>query len=137
MAIDVGSKSVGIALTDPMKMTARPLTTLTRAGLKEDAESICGLLDEHRVERLIVGEPRFLSGQESPVMSVIRPLVEEIRRRRSVEIHWQDERLSSKEAEKKMAELKVPPEQRRKKRDEFAAALILQWHLEEQSEKLS
>lgn len=131
MAIDVGSKFVGVALSDPMKMTAQPLTTLKRAGLKKDAETICGLIAEHRVERLVVGEPRFLSGRQSPVMDVIRPLVEEIRRRSSVEIRWHDERLSSKEAERKMAELKIPPEQRRKRRDEFAAALILQWHLEE------
>ena len=134
MALDVGSKRCGVAVTDPLKLTSRPLLTFERKSLEEDVERITGLLREYRVERLIVGQPRHLSGRASSVSEVINPLVTRLRGQGTVRIEWMDERLSTKEAESVMRELGIPPHRRRQKKDEFSAAVILKWYLEERVE---
>lgn len=133
MALDVGSKRCGVAVTDPLKLTSRPLLTFERKNLEEDVERITGLLREYRVERLIVGQPRHLDGRASSVSQVIDPLVTRLRGRATVRIEWMDERLSTKEAESVMRELGIPPHRRRQKKDEFSAAVILKWYLEERA----
>jgi putative Holliday junction resolvase len=131
MALDVGSKVIGIAISDPLKMTARPLTTISRRELQGDAAEVLALAESNNVARIILGRPTYLSGQESTSLSFIEPLMEALRESWDGELDWADERLSSKEAEELMGELGIKPSQRRKKRDQFAAALILQWYLEE------
>ena len=133
MALDVGSKRCGVAVTDPLKLTSRPLLTFERKNLEEDVERITGLLQEYRVERLIVGQPRHLGGRASSVSQVIDPLVTRLRGQGTVRIEWMDERLSTKEAESVMRELGIPPHRRRQKKDEFSAAVILKWYLEERA----
>ena len=133
MALDVGSKRCGVAVTDPLKLTSRPLLTFERKNLEEDVERITGLLREYRVERLIVGQPRHLGGRASSVSEVINPLVTRLRGQGTVRIEWMDERLSTKEAESVMRALGIPPHRRRQKKDEFSAAVILKWYLEERA----
>ena len=131
MALDVGSKVIGIAISDPLKMTARPLTTISRGELQGDAAEVLALAESNNVARIILGRPTYLSGQESTSLSFIEPLMETLGESWDGELDWADERLSSKEAEELMSELGIKPSERRKKRDQFAAALILQWYLEE------
>ena len=131
MALDVGSKRCGVAVTDPLKLTARPLLTFERESLKGDVERLIGLMREYRVERLIVGQPRHLSGRPSPIEQAVIPLVSRLRGQAMVRVEWMDERLSTKEAESVMRELGIPEHLRRQKKDEFAAAVILKWYLEE------
>ena len=131
MALDVGSKVIGIAISDPLKMTARPLTTISRRELQGDAAEVLALAESNNVARIILGRPTYLSGQESTSLSFIEPLMETLGESWDGELDWADERLSSKEAEELMSELGIKPSERRKKRDQFAAALILQWYLEE------
>ena len=131
MALDVGSKVIGIAISDPLKMTARPLTTIRRTELQRDAAEVLALAESNNVARIILGRPTYLSGQESTSLSFIEPLMEILGESWDGELDWADERLSSKEAEELMSELGIKPSERRKKRDQFAAALILQWYLEE------
>jgi putative Holliday junction resolvase len=131
MALDVGSKVIGIAISDPLKMTARPLTTIRRTELQRDAAEVLALAESNNVARIILGRPTYLSGQESTSLSFIEPLMEILGESWDGELDWADERLSSKEAEELMGELGIKPSERRKKRDQFAAALILQWYLEE------
>ena len=131
MALDVGSKVIGIAVSDPLKMTARPLKTLKRTDLQKDLAEVLRLAESNDVSRIILGRPIYLSGEESKTLSFIDPLMEALREQWIGEVDWADERLSSKEAEQLMGELGIKPSERRKRRDEFAAALILQWYLEE------
>lgn len=131
MALDVGSKRCGVAVTDPLKLTSRPLLTFERKCLEEDVARITGLLREYQVERLIVGQPRHLSGQASSIAQAAVPLVSRLRLEGTVPVEWMDERLSTKEAESVMRELGIPKRLRRQKKDEFSAAVILKWYLEE------
>ena len=131
MALDVGSKTIGVAITDPLKVTARPLKTLVRANLDMDTERICQLIDEQNIERLVVGMPRHLGGQRSTTLDLIEPLVKQLEQTIDIPIESAEERLSTKQAEQLMAEAGLTLAERRKRRDEFAAAVILQWYLEE------
>lgn len=131
MALDVGSRKIGVAVTDPLKLMARPLTTLQRKNLTLDVHRICELIDDHEIERLIVGMPLHLLGEKSPTQDVIEPLVDQLRKAAPVPVAWADERLSTKQAEKIMAQKKLSVQERRKRRDEFSAAVILEWYLGE------
>ena len=131
MALDVGSKTIGIAITDPLKVTVRPLKTLMRENLDTDAERIGELIDEQDIERLVVGMPRHLGGERSGIADLIEPLVKRLEQNLAIPIASAEERLSTKEAERLMAEVALPLAERRKRRNEFAAAVILEWYLEE------
>lgn len=131
MALDVGSKRCGVAVTDPLKLTSRPLLTFERTSLEEDVERLIGLMRQYQVEKLIVGHPRHLGGQPSSIAQAAIPLVSRLRLQGKVPVEWTDERLSTKEAESVMRELGIPERLRRQKKDEFSAAVILKWYLEE------
>ena len=133
MALDVGSRNIGVAVSDPLKLTARPLQTLQRRDLETDVEALRDLMQRHAVERLIVGLPLHLSGNRSPTLYKIEPLVKRVQETTSIPVEWKDERLSTKEAEQLMKELGLSQSERRRKRNEFAAALILKWYLEEET----
>ncbi|MEE8348152.1 MAG: Holliday junction resolvase RuvX [Acidobacteriota bacterium] len=131
MSLDVGSKTIGVAITDPLKITVRPLTTLARTTISRDAQSICELMETQEVDKLIVGMPKHLDGRRSATLDFIEPLVEHLDTVSMIPIEWAEERLSTKRAEELMAETGLSLAERRKKRNEYSAAVILQWYLEE------
>ena len=133
MALDVGSKRCGVAVTDPLKLMSRPLLTFERASLEEDVERLTDLMRQYQVERLIVGQPRHRGGQSSSIAQTVIPPVSRLRLQGTVPVEWMDERLSTKEAESVMRELRIPEHLRRQKKDEFSAAVILKWYLEERA----
>ena len=131
MGLDVGVKTIGVAITDPMKVTARPLVTLDRRGLSHDCQAIVELASAQSVERLIVGRPLHLDGTPSEMLATVEKLVNELKRSSDLSVDWADERLSTKEAEQLMAEAGLDPRKHRARRNEFAAAVILRRYLEE------
>jgi putative Holliday junction resolvase len=133
MALDVGTKVIGIAISDPLKIISRPLTTIQRKAINHDVAEILRLALEHNVERVIVGKPMYLTGDRSPILDEIEALVDVLASSCSLVIAWADERLSTKAAELVMAELDVDIRERKRKRDQIAAALILQWYLEDET----
>jgi putative holliday junction resolvase len=133
MALDVGSRTIGLAITDPLKITVRPLTTLLRTDLAGDCRRLLELADSHEVEKLIVGKPLHLDGTPSDILGVVNDFVTRLSRQSDLKIEWMDERLSSKDAEALMAETGIPLKERRRRRNEFAAAVILRRYLEEKS----
>ena len=133
MALDIGHKRIGVAISDPLRMTARPLQTLQRRNLDVDAAAIAQLAEEWDVAEIIVGKPLHLDGRNALIMQTIQTLVGQIQKHIDLPIRWIDERLSSKEAEELMAESGIRVADRRSRRDEFAAAVILRRYLEESS----
>jgi len=133
MALDVGSKSIGVALTDTLNVMASPLTTLARASKSIDVcTQVYQLVQTHGVEKLIVGRPRHLGGESSDVCTqVVEPFVIRLKKVCPVPIVWAEERLSSKEADQRMVEAGLSQTERLKRRNEFAAAVILEWYLTE------
>ena len=131
MALDAGSRRIGIALSDPLKMTASPVAVYERKTLEADADYILEFAAENGVDEIIVGRPVYLTGEQSEVITEIEPLYEALKARSEHRVSWCEERLSSKEAERILIKKGYPPKEIRANRDSFAAALILTWYLEE------
>ena len=130
MGLDVGTRKIGIAISDPLQLSARPLTTLRRGHPDQDRDRLLDLIRDNQVARVIIGLPRHLDGEQSSTLDCIRPLSRRLRDA-GIAVEWQDERLSTRLAEEWMSREKVPIRERSHLRDQFAAALILQWYLEE------
>ncbi len=134
MALDVGRRKIGVALSDPLRITASPIETLIRGDESAVLNRIEELVAKNEVERVVIGRPLRLNGERSETVDMVEAFVQKLRGQITVPVEWAEERLSSKEAERVMSELKIPVADRRRRRDEVAAALILQWYIEEQGE---
>lgn len=131
MALDVGERTIGVAVSDPLKIMARPLLSLRRGSLQEDCSRLAELVHSHSVVRIIVGLPRHMGGKQSILEPAFQDFAESLREETGVQLDWQDERLSTRRAEELMAISGIPVSKRRSKRDAFAAAVILEWYIEE------
>lgn len=131
MAIDYGSKAIGVAISDELRLTVRPLTTLRRN--KQSRNQIIAhlqnLIEEHEVAELVVGLPLSLDGTFGDAAERVRIFIGELKKTISIPIIEQDERLTSREAEEVMRELGFDLRKRKEKSDEYAAAIILQDYL--------
>jgi putative Holliday junction resolvase len=125
MALDVGGRRIGVAISDTARLLASPLTTIRAEPRATALTQIATLIARHDVVDLVVGLPLTLRGEIGPQAQVVQAFVEELRKSLTVPIHLVDERLTSVEAERMMIELGVKREQRRARIDEVAASLIL------------
>jgi putative holliday junction resolvase len=130
LSLDLGKVRIGVALSDPLGLTAQPLLVLKSAGTQQDIIAIGKLVNEHEVTQVIVGLPFNMNGTESSTTQKVRDFTEKLLKRLSVPVYYVDERLTSKQAERLMIEGNVRREERRQKIDKVAAALILQSALE-------
>ena len=130
MGLDLGSKTIGVALSDPLRISVRPLTTLQRTSLTDDCERLLELARRHEVGGIVVGLPSNMDGSHSQTQQLVAPLVEQLRGSAAL-VELQDERLSTRTADLQMAAQKLPIRERRRRRNEFAAAVILQWYIQE------
>ena len=128
LGLDVGSKTIGIALTDEANIAAHPLTVLERAGNSGDSARIAALVAEHGVTDLVVGMPYELSGRIGHRARRVRELIAALRAAlgAAVAYHEQDERFTTAEAERVLLAADVSRARRRQVIDQQAAALILQ-----------
>ena len=127
--LDVGEKRVGIAICDETQTLARPLLTLNRTSKKDDFARIATLCREHAIEKLIVGLPKTLRGEEGPQAQRVRRYASELQAALNLPIDFWDERYSSLDAQERLTSAS------RKARatgdiDSAAAAIILQEYLD-------
>ena len=134
LALDLGDKRIGVAISDESNLLARPLTTIVRASKREDFDAIADLIAQYDVERLIVGLPWTLRGEEGPQARRARRYVEALSAAIAAPVSFQDERYTSAEAEVRLAET---PRKRRRPGDvdAAAAAIILQDYLNQHRAK--
>lgn len=132
LGLDVGSKTIGIALTDEAGIAAHPLTVLARVGNSGDAAAILTLISAHSVTDVVVGMPFELSGRIGhrarkvcDLIAVVRPILPA-----GVALHEQDERFTTAEAERVLLAADVSRQKRKEVIDQQAAALILQGWLD-------
>jgi len=133
MGLDYGDRRIGVALSDPTRTIASPLTTLTRrAGKRPPWAELERLVHEHEVAELVVGLPLGLDGEERDWSREVRDFGERLARRTGLEVRWIDERLSSVLAERIVRSSGLRRSQREEKGriDATAAAIILQNYLE-------
>jgi putative Holliday junction resolvase len=126
MALDVGERRIGVALSDPTQTLASPLTTLRATPRDRVLAQIATHVADYEVAEVVVGLPLTLSGEIGPQAEVVQAFAEELQRAIAVPIHLFDERLTSVAAERMMIDLRLKPEQRKARIDEVAASIILQ-----------
>ena len=133
LGVDLGSVRIGLALSDPLGITAQPLLVLPRTGARvEDHRSIVEIAREHDAVRIVVGLPRSLSGKLGPAA---RAVLQEVAERgecagADLPVETYDERLTTVIAQQALAEAGVKGRNRRQHVDKVAAAVILRGWLE-------
>ncbi len=133
LALDVGERRIGVAVSDPTRTIARSLCVLERRSREEDFAAIAELVREHRVGLVVVGHPRSMNGTIGPQARRVSRYAEALAKTLPVPLILWDERLSTSTAEQLMIETGHSARQRRKRIDAVAAAVILQDYLDAQS----
>lgn len=130
MALDVGSRTIGIACSDALLMTAQGIETIRRTSLKNDFNRLRELISEYEVHELVVGMPKHLNGTKGDRAEKTEEFVEKMKTVIDLPVTFWDERLSTVMAERQL----IAADVRRKKRkgiiDKMAAVVILQGYLD-------
>ena len=136
IGLDVGDRTVGIALSDPLGITAQGLMTLERIGIRKDTTKIVQMIDENECDTVVIGLPLSMNGDESEQTGKGRDFGTMLSNKlvsmgyKDVKVVWQDERLTTVQAEKVLIEGDVRRKDRKKVIDKQAAVLILQTYLD-------
>ena len=136
LALDVGTKRIGIAVSDELGLTAQPVMTLeVRRNRREDLRSIARLARKFGVAGIVVGNPLHLSGEMSTRAAKVQAFAAELGEVAGLPIHLWDERLTSEEAHRILYEAGHARQEHEKLVDQVAAVLILQSFLEEREKE--
>ncbi len=130
LALDVGARRIGLAISDPLGITAQGLETLHRTNKRADLAHLESLIAEYQVSEVVVGYPLKMSGQPGAQAEKVSAFAEELRRHFHLPVHLWDERLSSAEANRVLRQSEISIERRGRAVDRLAAVLILQNFLE-------
>ena len=142
IGLDVGDKTVGIAVSDPLGITAQGVTTLERVGIRKDTTKIVNMIDEYECGTVVVGLPLSMNGEESEQTAKVREFQTMLANKlvsmgyKDVKVVWQDERLTTVQAEKVLIDADVRRGDRKKVIDKQAAVLILQTYLDSHPETI-
>ncbi|MGH9492407.1 MAG: Holliday junction resolvase RuvX [Terriglobales bacterium] len=130
LALDVGARTIGLAVSDPLGITAQGLDTLRRTNKRSHLAHLASLLREYQVAEIVVGYPLKMSGQPGAQAEKVSAFAEELRRRFGLPVHLWDERLTSAEANRVLRQSEISIRRRGLAVDRLAAVLILQNFLE-------
>lgn len=130
MALDVGDKKIGVAMSDPLKITSQGLETYFRKNDKEDYKYFANLIKNNDVEILVAGLPKNMNGTEGPQAEKVKEFIKELQTYTDVKVDFSDERLTTVEAERMLISGDVSRKNRKKVIDKVAANLILQNYLQ-------
>lgn len=131
MGLDVGEKTIGVAVSDPLGWTAQGVTTIRRRGnLEEDLEAILRLVQEYHVERVVVGLPRNMNGSLGPQAKKVLDFMQALEERLKLPVVPWDERLTTSAAERVLIAADLSRRRRKGVVDRLAAVLILQSYLD-------
>ena len=126
LGLDVGSKTIGLAVSDPLGITAQGLQTIRRKNKRLDFELLAAVIREYKVSEIVIGYPLRLSGAEGTQSEKMRHFAEEIRQKFGLPVHLWDERLTSSQANRVLREFDLSIKKRGEAVDRMAAVLILQ-----------
>ncbi|MBV8727420.1 MAG: Holliday junction resolvase RuvX [Candidatus Eremiobacteraeota bacterium] len=129
LALDVGTKRIGVAISDPSESFALPLQVLERTNLRADIERIVDLAREHQASEVVVGDPVRLSGARAEASNSVDGFVSALERRFTGKVHRVDERLTTAQATRALIDADVSRAKRKRIVDKVAASLILETFL--------
>lgn len=133
MGLDYGSKTVGVAISDPLGITAQGIETITRKDenkLRKTCARIETLIEEYQVEKIVIGLPKHMNNDIGIRAEKSMEFAEMVKRRTGLEVEMWDERLTTMEAERTLIESRIRREDRKKYIDKIAAVFILQGYLD-------
>jgi putative Holliday junction resolvase len=126
LGLDVGSRTIGMAVSDPLGLTAQGLTTLRRRNKRHDLGALEAVIAQYSVREIVVGLPLRLSGASGTQAEKMQAFAEELRKRFGLPVHLWDERLTSAEANRVLRDSAMSIKRRGEVVDRLAAVLILQ-----------
>jgi putative Holliday junction resolvase len=132
LGLDLGTKTIGLAVSDELGFTAQGLPTLARRGSRQDLEALRDVAAAHQVGRFILGLPLNMDGTEGPRARFTRDFGEALEAACGLPVAYQDERLTTVEANRMLLDADVSRKKRREVVDRLAATLILQGWLDAQ-----
>jgi putative Holliday junction resolvase len=130
LGLDLGEKTIGLALSDPSLIIASPLETLRRTRFSADVETLRALMDEHGIGALVIGLPLNMDGSEGPRCQSVRQFADNLLEKMEVPIAFWDERLSTVAVTRTLLEADMSRKRRAEVVDKMAAAYILQGALD-------
>ena len=131
MGLDVGDKTIGVALSDLLGWTAQGLETIRRIGIKKDLQRLEEIIKEYEVNKIVVGLPKNMNGTIGPQGEKVLEFNERLEKRfNNIEIVPWDERLTTVAAERSLIEADVSRKKRKEVIDKIAAVYILQGYLD-------
>lgn len=136
IGLDVGDKTIGVAVSDALNITAQGLMTIERIGIKKDTDRVIELIKEHMCDTVVIGLPKKLDGTDSPQTEKIyefrNKLENKLKANRmgDTKIEYYDERLTTVMAERVLIEADLSRAKRKKVIDKQAAVIILQGYLD-------
>lgn len=126
LAIDYGSRRIGLAVTDELGVTAQGLPTLHRTNKRNDFDQLRRTIKQHAIGEIVVGLPLRMSGEAGTQSGKVEEFAEELRKRFKLPVHLFDERLTSVEANRLLDETAMSDRRRKEVVDQIAAVLILE-----------
>ncbi len=130
LALDTGTRRIGVAMSDELGITAQGLDVIKSRGLEEDIRAVRSIVEEYGVTEIIVSLPKRMDGSEGEGAKQSEMLAAELRQRLGVEVRTWDERLSTSQAERHLIAADVSRKRRKQVIDKVAACLILQNYLD-------
>ena len=130
LALDVGKRRIGLAISDALGITAQGLDTLQRTKIRDDLSKLAKIAAEHAVELLLVGMPLHMSGDEGRQAAYVREFAERLKEHSGVPVLYWDERMTSVEAERVLKESGISIEKRARAVDRLAAVILLRSYLD-------
>jgi putative Holliday junction resolvase len=136
IGLDVGDRTVGVAVSDPLGITAQGVTTIERVGIRKDTGKVLDMVKEYECDTIVMGLPLSMSGEDSQQTGKVREFRTMLENKmrstaiKGVEIVWQDERLTTVQAERVLVDADVSRKKRKEVIDKQAAVLILQAYLD-------
>jgi putative holliday junction resolvase len=130
LALDLGKKRIGLALSDPLGITAQGLPTLQRTNIREDLAALELLIAEREVTLILMGNPLHMSGHEGRQVTYTREFAARLQERTGLEIKFWDERWTSVEAGRVLRQRGISIEKRARAVDRLSAVILLESYLD-------
>jgi putative holliday junction resolvase len=130
LGLDLGKRRIGVAISDPLRITAQGLPTVERTNMRQDLAVLARLITEREVTLVVLGNPLNMSGKEGRQSGWVRAFASDLQGKTGVQVELWDERLTSVEAGRVLRQSGISIEKRGRAVDRLAAVILLQSYLD-------
>jgi len=131
LGLDVGSKTIGVAVSDELGMTAQGLKVIRRSAKEDDLREILAIIAQWNVDKIVVGLPKNMNGSLGKQADTVLEWIDALKNRTSIPVETWDERLSTVEASRTLLQADLSRKKRKEVIDKLAAVIILQGYLQQ------